>query len=70
MESRNDNMPEKLKDRTECGRFWSISRCMFGKNWNQTKEELLNGNYMGNLLKNSQTSVDKTQGLNDMELKR
>lgn len=38
---RNENMPQGLKDKTECGQFWSISRCMFGKNWNQTKEEML-----------------------------
>jgi len=39
--SRNENMPERLKDKTECGQFWSTARCIFGKNWNQTKEEIL-----------------------------
>jgi len=27
MGPRNENMPEGLKDRTECGRIWSIGRC-------------------------------------------
>ena len=35
--ARNENMPEGLKDRTECGRIWSIGRCCFGRDWNKKK---------------------------------
>ncbi len=41
MGPRNENMPEGLKDRTECGRIWSIGRCCFGRDWNKTKIGLL-----------------------------
>lgn len=36
-------MPEGLKDLTECGDLWSMARCQFGRNWNQTKMEIFNG---------------------------